>query len=93
VEGEGGGDGARKRERHMGLKRMESVLGRLVFGFFFIGASGPWYYYYFYGSAGAWYSVFFSREPVRVQIDCWACHGQMKMNWTDGVENWKAVIY
>jgi hypothetical protein len=59
VEGEGGGDGARKRERHMGLKRMESVLGRLVFGFFFIGASGPWYYYYFYGSAGAWYSVFF----------------------------------
>jgi hypothetical protein len=62
VEGEGGGDGARKRERHMGLKRMESVLGRLVFGFFFIGASGPWYYYYFYGSAGAWYSVFFHRS-------------------------------
>jgi hypothetical protein len=36
---------------------------------------------------------FFSQEPVRVQMDCWACHGQMKMNWTDGDENWKAVIY
>jgi hypothetical protein len=28
---------------------------------------------------------------VPVQINCLACHGQMK--WTDEDEKWKAVIY